>query len=252
MKIQYCSDLHLEFRENERFLREHPIIPVGDILILAGDVVPFPYVNEFPHFFDKVKSDFKEVYWIPGNHEYYHDDAVHRSAAFFEKIRDNIFLLNNQVQISGGTRFVFSTLWTHISALHQMEIQKRMNDFRVIGYGDKRLSTIQYNKFHQEAKRFLTGTLKQPFDGKTVVVTHHVPTMQHYPEQYKGDALNEAFASELSSFIETSEVDYWIYGHHHCNVEDFRIGKTQMLTNQLGYVSNGEQVGFRRDACFEV
>ena len=33
MKIQYCSDLHLEFEENKKFLKQNPIKPVGDILI---------------------------------------------------------------------------------------------------------------------------------------------------------------------------------------------------------------------------
>ena len=38
MKIQFASDLHLEFRENWRYLRDNgPMDVNGDILVLAGD-----------------------------------------------------------------------------------------------------------------------------------------------------------------------------------------------------------------------
>lgn len=38
MKIQYMSDLHLEFQENSIFLKQNKIPVTGEILVLAGDI----------------------------------------------------------------------------------------------------------------------------------------------------------------------------------------------------------------------
>lgn len=37
MKLQFVSDLHLEFPENRAYLAEHPLEVTGDILFVAGD-----------------------------------------------------------------------------------------------------------------------------------------------------------------------------------------------------------------------
>lgn len=38
MRIQYASDIHLEFADNWRYLKDNPLQVTGDILILAGDI----------------------------------------------------------------------------------------------------------------------------------------------------------------------------------------------------------------------
>lgn len=37
MKIQFVSDLHLEFYENRVWLENHPLEVTGDILLIAGE-----------------------------------------------------------------------------------------------------------------------------------------------------------------------------------------------------------------------
>lgn len=244
-KIQYCSDLHLEFPENKSFLEQHPIKAFGEILILAGDIVPFAVMDKFDWFFDDLSKQFKQVYWIPGNHEYYYSDLNQRTGSFCEEICSNVFLLNNQMVEIEDVQLIFSTLWSKLSEKNQWVIAQRLSDFKVINKGADRFTPIDYNDLCQENRSFIEEAFKKrKKEKKTIVITHHVPTFLNYPEKYNGDALNEAFAVELFDFIEKYSPDYWIFGHHHSNTQPFRIGNTQLLTNQLGYVKYGEHTQF--------
>ncbi len=244
MLLQYCSDLHLEFRENKQFLKQHPLQPRGEILILAGDIVTFTEIGKRKDFFDYISANFKLTYWLPGNHEYYYSDASERSGTINEKIRDNIFLVNNISFQQDGVRLIFSTLWSKISPNNEWQIERSINDFQVIKFKDHFFSASTFNQLHSDSMDFIKKELAQKHTGKTVMVTHHVPTLMNFPSQFKGSVLNEAFAVELSPLIESSKIDYWIYGHHHSNTPDFNIGDTLLVTNQLGYVSNEEHRDF--------
>lgn len=252
MKIQYASDLHLEFPENREFLKKNPIQPAGDLMVLAGDIILFKELNNHLDFFKYLSDHFERTYWIPGNHEYYHSEITDKPSAFHEAILENVFLMNNQVIVYENLRFIFSTLWTKINPAHQWEIEKRINDFHVIKYNGYRFSTDRYNQLHELSLKFINGALEDPDELPTVVVSHHVPTFMNYPEKYHGDILNEAFAVELFDLIESDGPDFWIYGHHHCNGEDFNVGNTILVTNQLGYVENGENVGFENNVVINV
>lgn len=251
MKIQYCSDLHLEFKENREYIKTNPLSVVGDVLILAGDIVPFEVYRKYS-FLDFVADNFEAVYWLPGNHEYYHDDISDRSGAFQEKVRSNLFMINNSTVIINNVRFIFSTLWSKINPERQWEIQQSVSDFHVIRYNGKPFSVIDYNEFHNSSLEFLLPEISKDRAEKTVVVTHHVPTLLNYPQKYRGSLLTECFAVELFKYIEPSGVDYWIYGHHHQPIWEFEIGKTKLITNQFGYVRQKENVSFKHGAVIEL
>jgi len=252
MKLQYASDLHLEFPANKDFLKRNALQPTGEILVLAGDIVPFHVMDKHQDFFSFVSDHFKATYWLPGNHEYYYFDVADKCGTLQESIRDNVFLVNNTSMVHDEIKLIFSTLWSKISPGHQWSIERGMNDFHVIKYKGKRFSAEPYNQLHAESLAFIQEAIKTNPDEQALVFTHHCPTFLHYPPQYKGSVLNEAFAVELFDLIETSKITAWIYGHHHSNIPEFRIGQTKMLTNQLGYVQLGEHGLFERDKVLNL
>ena len=252
MKIQYCSDLHLEFKDNELYLRENPIEPEGEILLLAGDIMPFSTIKDHDRFFDYVAKNFKYVYWIPGNHEYYHSDIEQYKSPLKHNIRKNVFLVNNQKIEYKGVNLIFSTLWSRISHQNEWNIERSVTDFYCIKVNGKKFTPMHFNQMHQNDLKFVMDAVQDIEEGKIIVVTHHVPTLINYPEPFLHSSINEAFAVNLSSYIESSGVDHWIYGHHHTNNAAFKIGKTEMLTNQLGYVRHGENRFYQKSTCIEI
>ena len=72
MKIQYMSDLHMEFAENSRYIKHNEFPVTGDVLVLAGDTF---YLNNtvapLSKFWKWASANYRQVLLVPGNHEYY-------------------------------------------------------------------------------------------------------------------------------------------------------------------------------------
>jgi len=251
MKIQYCSDLHLEFPKNKEFIKNNPIIPTAEILVLAGDVLPFQLIDDFTYFFDELSDKFEQVYWIPGNHEYYGSDINTRSNSFSEKIRSNLHLINNQSVKIENANLIFSTLWSKIGEENRFVIQNTLSDFKAIKDGENLLGIEKFNSLHQNSVDFLTSTLKQFQNEKNIVISHHIPTFLNYPEEHRQSKVNQGFATELHNLIHDSSIEAWIYGHHHSNIPIFEINSTKLITNQLGYVKYRKNKIYSSEASFE-
>jgi predicted phosphodiesterase len=262
MKIQYASDLHLEFAENSKFLRENPLVPVGDVLVLAGDICYFSSnciygeteivgTNAFPHkFWDWASENFEQVVCVAGNHELYNYYNLKEIPKKIE-VRHNVNYYYNAVIQIDNTDFIVSTLWAKISPENAYITQKNVSDFYRIIYGDNLLTANDFNAEHERCANFIKESVANSKAEKIIVVTHHVPSFALMAIEFKDSRINGAFTCELGNYIADSRIDYWIYGHSHRNINKV-IGNTKCLTNQLGYVSHNENLTFERNKKIEI
>jgi Icc-related predicted phosphoesterase len=109
-----------------------------------------------------------------------------------------------------------------------------MNDYQIVSRGTRVLTPDDTVAWFLESKAFIEAELRRPFDGPTVVVTHHLPSSKSIAPQYKGDPLNPCFASDLDSIFETYQPEAWIHGHTHSSF-DYTSGKTRVVCNPRGY-----------------
>lgn len=253
MKIQYASDLHLEFGANSVYLRNNPLKPVGDILVLAGDI---SYLNDemcFKHpFWDWASDNFEQVIVIPGNHELYNSfDINELHEDWCLTIRTNVRCVYNSIIHFYDTDLIASTLWSEIYAGDAYHTERCVSDFHRIRNGQYRLTWERFNDEHRRCREFIESSIENSDAKNLIVATHHVPSFQLMSDEFASSPINGAFTSELGNLIANSRIKYWIYGHSHRNIDKV-IGNTHCVCNQLGYVSRGEHHTFRPDAVLEI
>lgn len=259
LKIQYISDLHLEMFKNGNYWSEHPLKPVGDILILAGDIINLTKIHINHSFFDNISENFEQVFMIPGNHEFYNlqDYSLLGKKTLDIDIRHNVKLYNNKSILYKDINFVFTMLWSHIPKAYASTVANGMMCFSCIKELDnffvsKPITIKRYNELHQDCRFFLMNALADIKEGKTIVVTHHAPTISCVSKQYKDSSIRHGFYSEQYDIIKNSNIDYWIYGHTHKNMEEIEIYGTKLVTNQCGYIHMFEQDGLDEEKIIEI
>lgn len=253
MKIQYASDLHLEFSANSIYLKQYPLKPVGDVLVLAGDIGYLNDDNYSKHpFWSWVSDNYQQVIVAVGNHELYkYYDLAKIPHGLVFAIRDNVKCYYNAVVQIENIDFVISTLWAKIPLEEAYLTEQGVSDFCRILYNEETLTWDDFNREHDKCFNFLKEEVSKSEAEHIIVVTHHVPSFQLSSPDYEGSKINGAFTVELEQYIENCPVEYWIYGHSHRNVNKL-IGRTKCVSNQLGYVFQNEHHTFDSQKIIEV
>jgi predicted phosphodiesterase len=239
LRLYILSDLHLEQADFR------PYRTLADVIVLPGDIGHAAEGvlwarNTFPD---------QEIIYVPGNHEFYGWRREDRLAEMRKVARaTGVHLLDNDEVVISGVRFLGSTLWTDfrcfgadVMADAMVEAQQRLNDFRLIAEESTKgkFTPARSIELHEQSLAWLSGKLEEPFDGKTVVVTHHLPSMKSVAEKYQYDLLTACFASDLDFLF--GKMELWIHGHTHSS-SDYEVRGTRVICNPRGYERNNHSV----------
>jgi predicted phosphodiesterase len=251
MKIQICSDLHLEMRSDYQLK-----LTDSDIIILAGDIAVG--LDGLKFAISQSQLHNKKVIYLAGNHEFYHHDYSELLTAIRElaKQYEQVHFLELDELIIDDVRFLGTTLWTDYLGngsdsreLNMSAVESALNDHRLIRNTYRHFTTEDALTLNKAAKKWLTHKLAEPFSGKTVVITHHAPSLicQHPHFQYSPIATG--FLSDMDGLV--AKADMWVFGHTHANV-DTHIGKCRLISNQAGYPMERVPVAFKPEWVIEL
>jgi len=235
MKLLIYSDLHLEFSHGWSLPQELD----GDVLVLAGDIITFKNYEPFKELLSEWNNP---VLFVAGNHEFYTQTPMQREEADFKAwLLHNLphvtFLQDEEISID-GVHFFGGSMWTDFSNGNPMAMQaadQSMNDFRLIMTAENQpITPADTVKLHKNYVEKLISWFEKPLEGKRVVISHHAPVINP-STKYGGSNLQPAFNSlDMIEVIEKYQPAFWVYGHTH-ECDDQAIGKTRIISNQLGY-----------------
>lgn len=273
MRVQYASDLHLEFGWfKSGGSISHVLRPVAPVLVLAGDIGN-PQKAQYTDFLRTCATQWEHIIVVAGNHEFYNKrtatewekgwgtpdsvaDRLEMCRAASVAAGDNVHFLDRGSVDIGGVRFLGCTLWSDTTGAEEL-IERRMADCRVICPDKsvlKAATAEDLKTWHVRDRDWLVAELDAcRAEGRgAVVVTHHLPSFDLVASRWAGNPLNAGFASALDDLIE-EPVRTWICGHTHTAgiVHKGAGRRIPCVLNPRGYPDE-EGCGYRPDIFVDV
>jgi hypothetical protein len=253
VRLQVLSDLHLG---NSPF--EHPHTD-ADIVILAGDISRPAQAVQWAQGFKQ------PVLYVAGNHESY-GSSIQRTVQDLKERANgtHIRFLQNDECILQGIRFLGTTLWSSFNLFDSEELRQQsiaaavpfIRDFsriesdRVPG---SPFSPADMDTLFAQNRAWLAARLSEPFEGPTVVITHHAPSCRSVHPRFEGSLVNACFVSDSEHLMGKEKAVLWIHGHTHDSF-DYHVRGTRVLCNPRGYMRDGvlENPAFNPQLTVEI
>lgn len=234
LKLQICSDLHIEYKNDEIPNPLDYITPCADILVLAGDIGSFYKIEQLKGFLEKLCPLFKNVIYVPGNQEYYMiqnykpismNYLLTRMYEIEQNIK-NLYILNQTSVIINDICILGCTLWS--------DLKIKLPKFIVRIHG---MNNDIYSKKFKSDLNYIYKMIDycEQKNLKLVVITHYCPTFKVLNgTNYKKDKYSSLYMSDLDNLLDKKNIDTWICGHIHKNFDFIADKGTRVVGNQKG------------------
>lgn len=231
MRVFTVSDIHIDFSCNKKWLlslskQEY----ANDILILGGDISHDLSLIELA--FRTLTSCFKDVFYIPGNHDLWSERGRETSWQRFETLNQISDSYNIHRHSHEYEQFIVVPIlcWYDYSFGSVSERLKRQwGDFFRCNWEE--MNDAQVNKRFLKQNHFVANTNK-----RIISFSHFLPRMDVLPTIAR---LNKLLApvlgtKDLEKLIRKWPSSIHIYGHSHINVYTWRKG-ILYINNAFGY-----------------
>lgn len=176
---------------------------------------------------------------------------------------DSSPLNTNQMNVM-PIRLIATTLWADFDLLAAREknttglYREREKAFRAANFYLEKMASHQNGQLFLapqmrelalDCQAWLRAALAEPFDGKTIVVTHFAPSAKSQDPRFALGPGTAGFCNALDDLL--ASADLWLHGHLHCP-SDYTVGKCRVVANPRGYARKKEQTKFIDTLCVEV
>lgn len=300
---EMCSDFALKVINKIKEIKQQNYIP---IIVCAGDIgegtTGIDWAKQFNC--EVVYICGNHEFW---GQDYYNEiNSIKEKIK--EPSYSHIKFLHNESSIIHGIKFIGATLWTDLGSnfnwkeknlvvrfysamgdfkritakqwYNDENIQKLRNFLNINGIDNNKIDELILNKGfnplleieeNKKSSDFLFQEINKPYEGTSIVVTHHLPSIESWIKKFKitdeclnNDAFNdeknflEAAKGNLHSskdllmmgfytnnlkkyFLNSNSPHYWLHGHLHEPIDDL-IGKTKIISSPVGYLKQSKEM----------
>ncbi|WNM70107.1 calcineurin-like phosphoesterase [Myxococcus phage Mx1] len=247
MRLHIMSDLHLDLMQDygQSFVASLPV-DGDEVLVLAGDILSLAPRHESDTYrlFDSLCSRYDSIVYVPGNHDFWHTsvpEALQALGVLEQQFDPLVILQSGSPRQVRGQRFLGDTMWFPHER-DNIDYERFMPDFQ---------KTFGLGSFAYRRNSDFTAFLRDKCKPSDIVVTHHLPSRNSIPREFKYSQLNRFFVSEQDAVIEKNRPGLWIHGHTH-TAFNYVLKDTRIICNPYGYQGEESRLYFNPDLKLEI